>query len=300
MLVSLGDRKVGEGQPVFICAEIGGNHNADLDLAKAQIGLAQASGADAVKFQKRTPEKCVPFHMWTERKQTPWGEMSYLEYRHRLEFDLRQYQELHYHCLSLGIAWFASVWDAESVAFMEPLNPIAYKIPSPCLTDTELLEAVRETGKPVILSTGMSTIEEIKQATILLRSNWDDHLIICHCTSTYPCPPDEINLNVLQEMQLGWDGSIGYSGHEEGIYPSIAAAALGACYIERHFTDDKAQWGSDQRCSLEPQEFAEMVKGIREVEASLGDGVKKVYDSERAKMGQLRRVMRPEAEAVRS
>lgn len=284
-VVSVKNRSVGAGQPVFIVAEIGINHNGSLDTAKQLIDAAKSAGCDAVKFQKRTPELCVPPGEKNKMRETPWGCIPYSEYRNKVEFGEKEYREIDRHCKNRDIAWFASCWDKPSVDFMEQFAPICYKIPSAMLTDAELLAHFRKTGRPLILSTGMSTMEQIKPAVDLLGT---DNLILTHCTSTYPCPPKELNLRMIQTLARTFGCPVGYSGHEVGLATTLAAVALGACLIERHITLDRAMWGSDQAASVEPSGFARLVKDVRAVETALGDGEKKIYDSERPVMQKLR------------
>ncbi len=286
--IKLGNRVVGDGQPAYIVAEIGINHNGDIDIAKQMIDAAVHAGADAVKFQKRTPEVCTPPEQQTQMRETPWGYITYLEYRCKVEFDQPQYREIDRYCRQKGIAWLASVWDEPSVEFMQGFETPAYKVPSASLTDHNLLRCVRETGKPVVLSTGMSTLAQIRHAVDVVG---EENLAIMHCTSTYPCEPEELNLNMVQTLRKEFpETPIGYSGHEVGLVPSAIAVALGACLVERHLTLDRAMWGSDQAASVEPGGFERLVKYIRVTEAALGDGVKKVYDSEKASLARLRRV----------
>ncbi len=288
--IRIGDRAVGDGQPVYIVAEIGINHNGDLALAKRLIDAAYLAGCDAVKFQKRTPELCVPPEQRDIPRETPWGLMSYLEYRHRLEFGQPEYDEIDRYCRERGITWFASVWDEPSVDFLERYAPVCYKIPSAALTDHNLLRYLRQTGRPLILSTGMSTLEQIREAVDILG---EDNLLITHCTSTYPCPPHELNLRMIETLRREFHCPIGYSGHEVGLQTTYAAVVLGACLVERHITLDRAMWGSDQAASVEPWGFMRLVRDIRVIEAALGDGVKRIYESELPIMNRLRRANRP-------
>jgi len=286
--IKLGNRMVGDGQPAYVIAEIGINHNGDLGIAKQMIEAAVHAGADAVKFQKRTPEICTPPEQQKQMRETPWGYITYLDYRYKVEFNEEQYREIERHCKAKGVAWMASVWDEPSVDFMEQFDTPAYKVPSASLTDHNLLKYVRKTGKPVIISTGMSSMDQIHKAAKLIGT---DDLVIMHCTSTYPCEPEELNLNMVGTLRGEFPRvPIGYSGHEVGLVPSAVAVALGACMVERHLTLDRAMWGSDQAASVEPAGFERLIKYIRVTEASLGDGVKKVYESEKASMKKLRRV----------
>ncbi len=286
--LKLGNRLVGDGQPTYIIAEIGINHNGDLELAKAMIDAAVDAGVDAVKFQKRTPEVCTPPEQQKQMRETPWGYITYLEYRYKVEFGEEEYREIDRYCREKGIDWFASVWDEGSVDFMEQFDPIAYKIPSAALTDHGLLRKVRATGRPVIISTGMSTMAQIHAAVDDVLGRED--LAVMHTTSTYPCEPEELNLRMIQTLRDAFPNvPIGYSGHEVGLVPSAVAVALGASLVERHLTLDRAMWGSDQAASVEPGGFRKLVKYIRVTEAALGDGVKRVYESEKKSMKKLRR-----------
>jgi sialic acid synthase SpsE len=275
---------------ITVVAEIGQNHNGDLLLALDMCTAARDAGVDVVKFQKRTPSLAVPKEQQGVPKDTPWGKMTYLEYRERLEFGIPEYVEIDRHCSNLGIAWTVSVWDEPSFELVRsnfPRLPF-YKIPSACLTDDSLLEMVASTEVPVVLSTGMSTLEEVKHAVDILGSNG---LVLCHCNSTYPCPKEDLNLRVITSLKgLFPDSVMGYSGHEVGLATTVAAVALGAQYIERHITLDRSMWGTDQSASVEPNGFKRLVDDIRAVEASLGDGVKRVTDGELEAMKKLRRV----------
>ncbi|MFF7292978.1 N-acetylneuraminate synthase family protein [Microbacterium sp. NPDC008134] len=288
MTVSIGSRVIGGGRPAYVIAEIGLNHNGDVEIAKRLIDVAAKAGADAVKFQKRTPEISTPAHMRDVPRETPWGTMSYLDYRRRVEFGRDEYIEIGDHATMLGLDWFASPWDVPSVAFLEDLNVVAHKVASASLTDTELLVALRETGKPVILSTGMSTIEQIDRALDTLGT---DRVVLMHATSTYPLEPEEANLRSIATLRDRYAGiPVGYSGHERGLQISLAAVAIGAVAVERHITLDRTMWGSDHAASLEPTGLEHLVRDIRVIEKALGDGVKRVFDSELAPMAKLRRV----------
>ena len=284
--IQIGTRLVGNGHPTYIIAEIGINHNGRVEIARELIKAAVDAGVDAVKFQKRTPAVSVPDHQKDQMRDTPWGYITYLDYRYKVEFGRDEFDEIDAYCKSLGIDWLASSWDLESLAFIDAYNPPAHKIPSALLTDHELLRAVKETGKPAILSTGMSTMEEIQAAVDVLGV---DKLLICHTTSSYPCPPDELNLRMIQTLQETFDCPIGYSGHEVGLVTSAIAVGLGACLVERHVTLDRATWGTDQAASVEPQGMRTLGKCIRVTEKALGDGVKHVYDSEQSILKKLRK-----------
>ena len=272
--------------PVYVIAEIGINHNGSLGKALRLIDMAIDAGCDAVKFQKRNPEVCVPSDQRDVMKETPWGRMSYIDYRHRMEFGYEEFNRIDNYCKAHNIDWFASAWDIDSVEFLEQFDMPYQKVPSACLTDHELLRHMATKKAPVILSTGMSDEDEIAGAIELLM--YTNELYVAHCTSTYPCPVDEINLSHIPDVWI--DGYSGYSGHEEGIVPTLGAVALGARFIERHITLDKTMCGSDQAASLESERLKELVTGIREMEMALGDGIKRVYDSELPQMKKLRRV----------
>jgi N-acetylneuraminate synthase len=288
MTVTIGSRAIGENEPAYVIAEIGLNHNGDVGVAKRLIDVAADAGADAVKFQKRTPEISTPEHMRDVPRDTPWGTMSYLEYRYRVEFDREQYIEIGDHATMRGLHWFASPWDVPAAEFLEDLNVVAHKVASASVTDHELLRYLASTGTPVILSTGMSTLEQVDAAVEILGT---DDLVILHATSTYPLPPEEANLRMITTLRERYPGvPIGYSGHERGLQISIAAVTLGAVAVERHITLDRAMWGSDHAASLEPTGFEHLVRDIRIVETAMGDGVKRVMPGELAPQAKLRRV----------
>lgn len=286
--IKVSDKLIGEGHPVFIIAEIGINHNGDLEIAKKMIEGAKKAGCNAVKFQKRTPELCVPKDQWNLERDTPWGRITYIEYRHKVEFGEKEYAEIDRYCKELGIMWFASCWDEPSVDFIEQFNPPIYKTPSASLTDFELLKKHKELNKPVMMSTGMSTMEQIEAAVNFFGR---DNLLIAHATSAYPCKNEELNLRMIETLRKKYpDIPIGYSGHEVGLAPTWAAVALGACFVERHITLDRAMWGTDQAASVEMGGLQRLVSNIRDIELALGDGIKKVYDSEKGQIQKLRRV----------
>lgn len=284
--VEIGGRLVGPGEPTYVIAEIGINHNGDLDIAKKLIDAAALAGCDAVKFQKRTPEICVPEDQRDRIRETPWGTMTYMEYRERTEFGETEFGEIDAYCRTKGIHWFASPWDVPSVEFLEGFAPPCHKVASAGLTDEALLESLAATGRPVILSTGMSTMAEIRNAVSILGT---DSLLLMHCTSAYPCKPAELNLRMVETLAREFSCPIGYSGHEVGLQTTIAAVVLGACLVERHITLDRAMWGSDQSASVEPWGFMRLVRDIRVVEEALGDGEKRVYESEQPLKSKLRR-----------
>lgn len=285
--VPIAEQQVGEGQPVYVIGEIGINHNGSVEVAKQLIDVAAEAGANAVKFQKRTPAISTPLKQRDQIRSTPWGEMTYLEYRYRVEFDEVQYKEIGDYAAERGLHWFASPWDVPSVEFLEHQGVPTHKVASASVTDIELLTALAQTGKPIILSTGMSTIEQIDKAVETLGT---DKLIMMHATSTYPLPPQEANLRTIETLRERYQVPVGYSGHERGLQISLAAVALGAVTVERHITMDRSMWGSDQAASLEPTGFKNLVRDIRIIEEAMGDGVKKVFPGELAPLSRLRRV----------
>lgn len=284
--VKIGNRFVGPGHPCYVIAEIGINHNGDLDIAKQLIKMSAEAGCDAVKFQKRTPELCVPLDQRNVLRETPWGQMTYMDYRYKVEFDEKQYKELADYAQTFNLHLFASPWDVESVDFMVKMNHPVIKIPSASITDVELLEKIASTKLPVIMSTGMSTMDQIDKAVLILNK---ESLLIAHSTSAYPCDPQELNLRMIPVLQDRFQVPIGYSGHETGLQTTVAAVTLGGCFVERHVTLDRAMWGSDQSASVEPPGLVRLVRDIRTVEMALGDGIKKVYESEKKPMSRLRK-----------
>lgn len=304
--VSIGDKKVGYGSPVFLVAEIGINHNGSVDTAIQLIKEIADAGFDAVKFQKRTPELCVPHEQRNIMRQTPWGLISYMDYRNKVEFSFEDYQVIDKECKDNGLIWFSSCWDISAVDFMEQFNPPCYKIASASLTDDRLLKYISEKGRPVILSTGMSTMAEIRHAVSLLNK---DLLVLAHTTSTYPCEVSDLNLNMIKTLKSEFNTPVGYSGHERGLLMSPVVVGLGASFIERHVTIDCEMWGSDQAASLAPEDFKQLVIDIRIIESGMGDGVKKVYPAEKEALKKLRvckknpetdEVSTPELEIVQS
>ena len=286
--VSVGKKAIGAGEPVYIIAEIGINHNGDIAIAKQLMDVAVETGCDAVKFQKRTPEICVPEEQKGIPRETPWGTMTYFEYKKRIEFEQPEFEQIDAYAKKIGIDWFASPWDVPSVDFLESFNVPCQKIASACLTDSELLTAINKTKTTTILSTGMSSIEEIDKAVSLLNNV---PLAIAQATSTYPAEASELNLRAIQTFAEKYKVPVGYSGHERGLQVTIAAVALGATFIERHITLDRSMWGTDHSASLEPEGLKKLVRDIRIVELALGDGKKKVYDSEIPIRAKLRRVL---------
>ncbi|WP_084774666.1 N-acetylneuraminate synthase family protein [Nonomuraea candida] len=285
--VAIGDVLVGDGEPVYVIGEIGINHNGDIDLARKLIDVAAEAGCQAVKFQKRTPAICVPEEQKGQIRQTPWGEMTYLEYKERTEFGRDEYTQIAKYCDERGLHWFASPWDVPSVEFLEEMDVLVHKVASASVADHELLRALAATGKPIILSTGMSTLSEIDAAVEILGT---DRLIMMHATSTYPLPPEEANLRTIITLKERYGVPVGYSGHERGLQISLAAVTLGAVCVERHITLDRTMWGSDHAASLEPSGLEHLVRDIRIIEQAMGDGVKRVFPGEEAPKARLRRV----------
>ena len=286
--VALADRRVGLGQPTYIVAEGGINHSGDLGVALQLIRAANAAGADAVKWQKREPEVSVPREQWDVLRETPrWGVLSYIEYRKRLEFGRAEYDAIARECQRLGLSWSASVWDEPSLDFLLAYDPPWVKVPSACLTDIALLEACQRSGKPIILSTGMSTMEQIQRAVQTVSPG---RLILLHCTSTYPASPEELNLMGIPALRERFQCPVGFSDHSTGVWAALAGAVLGACVLEKHLTLDRSSWGTDQSASVEPHGLARIVRYVRRWEQAKGDGIKRVYESERSSLQRLRRV----------
>jgi len=284
--VKIGDVLVGDGQPTYFVAEIGINHNGDIDIAKKLIDAASLAGCQAVKFQKRTVDVVYTREELAKPRENPFGSTNG-DLKRGLEFGKAQFDVIDRYCKDKGIAWFASCWDESSVDFIEQYKPPCYKIASASLTDDVLLKHHRAKGRPIILSTGMSELSQIDHAVEILGR---DNLIILHTNSTYPSKVENLNLQVIHSLRERYGVPVGYSGHEVGLAPSVAAAAIGACLIERHITLDRSMWGSDQAASVEPHGFARMVKDVRAVEKALGDGVKKVYAEEIPIREKLRRI----------
>jgi len=286
-VVKIGDSLVGCGQPAYIIAEIGINHNGSLDIAKQLIDAAVECGCDAVKFQKRTIEIVYTDEELAKPRENPFGSTNG-DLKRGLEFGHEQYAELDRYCKAKGIHWLASCWDEGAVDFIEQFNPPCYKIASASLTDDNLLKHHRKYKRPIILSTGMADMALIEHAVAILGEN---DIIILHCTSTYPSKPEELNLRGIQTLKEKYPSiPIGYSGHEVGLSTTVAAVVLGACVIERHITLDRSMWGSDQAASVEPQGFKRIVRDIRTIEEAMGDGIVKIYESEMPIISKLRRV----------
>ncbi len=284
--VNIGDVAVGDGAPCYIVGEIGINHNGDLGTARRLIDVAAIAGANAVKFQKRTVDVVYTAEELAKSRENPFGATNG-DLKRGLEFGSDQYQHIDRYCRDKNVAWFVSCWDEASVDFMETFEPPCYKIASASLTDDSLLRHHRKTGRPIIISTGMSTLQQCDHAVEVLGT---DNLIILHTTSAYPAKIADLNLRMIPALRARYGVPVGYSGHEVGLATSYAAAALGACMIERHITLDRAMWGSDQAASVEPQGLMKLVRDVRTIEQGLGDGVKRVTDDEVPIMKKLRRV----------
>lgn len=284
--IRIGNKKVGEGFPCFIIAEIGINHNGSVEMAKKMIDIAATTGCDAVKFQKRTVDVVYTQEELAKERKSVFGNTNG-DLKRGLEFGYKEYKEIDRYCKEKGIIWFASCWDEGSVDFIEQFNPPCYKIASASITDDKLLKYTKSKGKPILLSTGMSTMEEIRHAVNILG---EENLLIFHCTSTYPSNAEEMNLKVIETLKKEFSCPIGYSGHERGVTPSVLAVAVGADAVERHITLDRTNWGSDQAASLETAGLYHMVRDIRQVPILLGDGKKVVYERELPIIEKLRRV----------
>ena len=292
-------------QKTYIIAEIGINHNGDLNIAKKLIDLASVAGCDAVKFQKRNPDACVPEHQKNQIKSTPWGDITYLEYKHKVEFGKEEFDEIDRYCKG-KIEWSASPWDLDSLKFLMDYNVPWIKVPSAMLTDKDLLKdcarwVINKNGghhpsentKKLIISTGMSTEDEIDDSIKFLQgymwreshaSNHAKNLVIMHCNSSYPSSTKELNLDCIltlkEKFKKYTNILIGYSGHEFTLGTTVASIYLGASYVERHITLDRTMWGSDHMASVGPKGIIGLVSGIRELEDAYGDGKIRIYDSE--------------------
>lgn len=275
-------------KPYFI-AEIGINHNGDLEIAKRLIDAAFACQWDCVKFQKREPDFCIPGHQKNRPKETPWGKMTYLEYKKRIEFGKEEYDYIDRYCKEKPIDWTASIWDKPSLEFLLNYNIPFIKIPSAKLTEKELLEEAAKSGKPLLISTGMSSIEEIDQAVEILE-RYNTQYALMHCNSVYPAPIEELNINCVKTLRQRYKCPIGYSGHEYNLEPSVYAVVLGAKIIERHITLDHNMWGTDQSSSLEVLAMDLLRKRIKDINKVLGDGKKIVTESEKRIRKKLRGV----------
>ena len=285
--MKVGNKRIGKYHPCYIIADAGINHNGDVQIAKQLMEAAKRAGCDAVKFQKRTVEVCVPEHMRDRVKETPWGNMVYMEYKKRLEFGNAEYEELFAYAKSLDIDMFVSVWDAPSVVFMEKFSPIAYKIPSAMFTNKTVMDAVLYLERPTFISVGGADWHTVERAVGAYSTL--PNVAVLQCTAAYPCPDEYLNLKVITALKKHLHPMpVGYSGHERGLATSVAAVAIGADVLERHITLDRSMWGSDQSASIEPHGFKQLVRDVRAVELAMGDGVKVFYDIEKPSMESLR------------
>ena len=278
--VQINDHLIGDNEPVFMVAEIGINHNGSLDIAKKLIDASFACNWHCVKFQKRTPDLCVPEDQKNILRDTPWGRITYLEYKYKVEFDYKEYSYIDKYCKEKPFYWAASVWDIPSLEFILTYDVPFIKIPSAKLTEHDLLKATAQSGKPVVLSTGMSTIEEVDEAVEILEKYSKGNYILMHTNSVYPTPPDELNLRVINFLKERYKCVVGYSGHENNLEPTVAAVTLGARMVERHVTLDHTMWGSDHAASLEVHGMDILHKRIKQVDIILGDGVRRVTQKE--------------------
>ena len=256
-----------------VIAEIGINHNGDLKIAKKLIDIAVFAGCDVVKFQKRNPDVCVPEHQKGVMRKTPWGEMTYLEYKEKIEFGKEEYDEIDKYCKEKNIMWSASAWDLESQDFLKKYDLPFNKIASAMLTHIELLKSVASEGKHTFISTGMSSYTDIDQAVEIFRSN-NCPFTLFHTVSAYPSKDEDCNINMIKSLSDRYGVPVGYSGHEVGTVPSLLAVAIGACAVERHITLDKKMYGSDQSASIEPEELNFLVSESRKVTNTMGTGQK--------------------------
>jgi N-acetylneuraminate synthase len=286
--VMIGERLVGEGQPAYMVAEIGLNHNGDVQIAKKLMDAVFATNWDCAKFQKRTPSICVPEHQKNVMRDTPWGRITYLEYRYKVEFEKEQYDIIDSYCRAKPIAWTASVWDLKSLEFIMQYDVPFIKIPSAKLTEHECLLEAAKGGKPIVLSTGMSTIAEIDAAVNILEKNAGGGYVLMHTNAAYPAPPEDLNLRVITSLKERYECVVGYSGHEHDLEPTVLAASLGASLIERHVTLDHSMWGSDHFASLEVHGMDLLLKRIKSIRGILGDGEKRVTEKEAEARKKLR------------
>jgi N-acetylneuraminate synthase len=270
-------------QKKFLIAEIGINHNGSVALAKKLIKKSKDAGFDAVKFQKRTPEICVPNNKKYLMRETPWGMMTYLDYKKRIEFGEKEYNEINKFCKKIKIEWFASAWDIESQFFLNKYKLKYNKISSAMLTNLKLLEYISKQKKMTFISTGMAGYKEIDNAVNIFKKNKCDFMLM-HCVSSYPCPDKELNLSMINKLRKRYKCKIGYSGHEVSVSPSLMAAVMGAIAIERHVTLDRTMWGTDHAASLEFNGMKQLVELVRKFESVHGDGLKKISKAEREKL----------------
>tara|TARA_X000001036_G_C20663856_1_gene799993 strand:- start:385 stop:1230 length:846 start_codon:yes stop_codon:yes gene_type:complete len=275
---------------IYVIAEIGINHNGSLEIAKQLIDIAKVAGCDVVKFQKRNPDVCVPEHQKKIMRDTPWGKMTYLDYKYKVEFNKSDYDEIDEYCKSKDIHWSASPWDIDSLNFLIEYDIPFIKIPSALLTNLELIKESAKKSKELIISTGMSTMKEVDLAVDAIKNaNSNCKYSILHCNSTYPAPIEDLNLKCIQTLEKKYNCPVGYSGHEFGLTTTIASICMGATIIERHITLDRTMWGTDQMCSVEPQGLIKLVRGIKELSLAIGDGEKRVTEKEKEIRKKLRK-----------
>ena len=263
---------------LFVIAEVGINHNGDINIAKELIDTAKSAGCDAVKFQKRTLDVVYTKEFLESSRDSPWGTIQ-RDQKEGLEFGKKEYDEINAYCKEIGIEWLASAWDIESQTFLRSYDLKYNKVASAMLTHLPLLEEIAKEGKHTFISTGMSSFEQIDQAVDIFKKHNCGYTLM-HCVSTYPCRDEDCNLRVISSLKDRYKCPVGYSGHEAGILPSVLAVALGAVTLERHITLDKTMYGSDQSASLEKQELQQLVNDARRVEGILGDGMKRIIEDE--------------------
>lgn len=280
------EKGLGQGMRTFITAEIGINHNGDLELAKKLIDIAAAAGCDAVKFQKRTIEIVYAKEYLDSFRESPWGNTQRAQ-KEALEFGKEAYDAIDSYCMEKGIAWFASAWDIESQKFLRQYGCKYNKVASAMLAEEGFLEEVAEEGKYTFVATGMASMDEIARAVGIFRHKGCPFELM-HCNSVYPMPPEDANLNMIGTLKKEFQCKVGYSGHETGTFVSTCAVAAGASSIERHITLDQSMYGSDQKASMEPYEICRLVKDIRELEKIMGTGEKKLTKAEKEVKKKLR------------
>jgi N-acetylneuraminate synthase len=268
---------------VFLIGEIGINHNGDVKIAKKIIKNAKLAGFDAVKFQKRNPDVCVPDSKKDSLKETPWGPMSYLDYKKKIELNFKQFNEIDSYCKKIKIDWFVSCWDSDSVLFMKKFKVKYHKVASAMITNKKLLVEIAKQKKLTFISTGMSTYKDINTAVSIFKKHKCKYILM-HSVSVYPCPDELLNLNMVKILKDKYKTIVGYSGHESSVIPSLVAASLGACAIERHITLKRTMWGTDQSASLEFNGMRTLVDYIRRFEKSLGNGKKFIIAEEKGKL----------------
>ena len=268
---------------LFLIGEIGINHNGDIDIAKKIIKNAKDAGFDAVKFQKRNPDVCVPEKKKNNLKETPWGVVTYLDYKKKLEFGYSEYKEIDKYCKKLKIEWFASCWDIESVNFIKKFKIKYHKVASAMITNNNLLEEIAKQKKMTFISTGMCTYKNIDNAIRIFKKNKCKFMLM-HSVSVYPCPDELLNLKMIQILKKKYKSEVGYSGHESTVSPSLIAASMGAKVIERHITLKRTMWGTDQSASLEFNGMRLLADQIRRFEKLQGNGIKRIIPEEKAKL----------------